>query len=240
MEAEDQEPREAVEATFGPVSEHTTTPSVSARDVLDAFVDPVELGKRLDDPELRSHLVQRIVVEHPSVSVRVRATTHPNCPPAALSFAAKHPDSELRAAAARHPRCPQSALARLVEDTHHTVVTSAARNPTLGSVARAGLAFHHEASIRRLAALGPLTAEAIARLAVDDDEMVRQSVAGRFHLTPTDVSRLCEDPSPTTRLRLAEAILDDPFADPRVLDRLGRDPDPDVRAVIARRHGGVA
>lgn len=243
----DLNPDDAITDMFGPVVERfepeTGAPSPTAgptpRQILEALADIDEVARRLDDDDLPAALVLRVVSEHRSDNMRIHALDHPNCPPRAFEVAARHSGHEVRCAVATNRRTPSHVLGQLMRDDTMSVVMAAASNPSTTPSARATLATHPDPAVRRYAATGPLTDHAVAGLITDHEISVRAAVATRTTLSPVEVARLCEDPSPEIRLCLAQTLADDPLADRRVLKRLARDPDPEVRSVVTARIGAL-
>ena len=224
---------DAIRETFGEVSETGPKP-LDPTDILTAFADVTEVAKRLDEPTLSPLFVERIVAEHPSREVVIAALEHPNCPLSAFGVAVRRDEAEIRHWVARHPRTPGQALAYLADNGEPHIRRLMLGNPATPVEVRSTIAVNGDAALRVAAASGPLSSWAVNVLLGDSRPEVRQAVAGRHVVLPTESSRLCEDPSSTVRLGLAESLAQDPYADRRTLERLARDPDREVREVAAR------
>jgi hypothetical protein len=225
---------DGVGAVFGPVEETAPAdPTVTAEDILDSFVSPVDLHKRIGDPTLPERLVRRIALEHPDERARLSAVEHPSCSGATLAAAARDISSTVRTAVAGHPRTPADALGALLTDTDRTVALAAARNPSTTPAARVALARSGDPHLMMMAATGPLTTAGIDVLLITGDREVRAAVARRDDLVLGHLTRLCEDPIVEVRLALAERLGRDHRADPHALRRLASDHDPTVRAAVA-------
>lgn len=225
---------DGVGAVFGPIEETTAAdPTVTAEDILDSFVSPIDLYRRIADPTLPERLVGRIALEHPDDRARVAAIEHPSCSGATLSGASRDVSSIVRTAVARHPRTPADALGALLTDPDRSVALAAAANPGTTPAARIALARSGDPHLMMMAATGPLTTAGIDILLITGDRDVRAAVARRDDLVMGHLTRLCEDPIVEVRLALAERLGRDHRADPHALRRLAADHDPAVRAAVA-------
>jgi hypothetical protein len=223
-----------VGAVFGRVEETSAAEAgVTAEDILDSFISPIDLYRRIDDPALPERLVRRIALEHPDERARVAAVEHPACGASTLAAAASDTSSPVRTAVARHPRTPPDALGALLADPDHGVALAAAGNPATTPTARIALARSGDPFLMMMAATGPLTAAGIDILLMTGDRDVRAAVARRDDLVMGHLTRLCEDPIVEVRLALAERLGRDRRADAHALRRLAADHDPSVRAAVA-------
>lgn len=129
-----------------------------------------------------------------------------------LERLAADPEAEVRLEVARNPATPLAVLETLASDPEPLVRVHAVDD---------GAAFSND---RR--------AELWNRLLKDPDWRTRGLIAVAPGLPAGLLARLAEDPDQDVRRAVAEC--DRPDLDPQIMERLGRDPAPEVRARIAR------
>lgn len=222
-----------VDAVFGDVTERTDGGSaVDPEDILESFLSPIDLYRRIDEIDLPERLLRRIALDHPDERARARALDHPGCTRAILAAAAADISATVRTAVAHDPRTPAEALGELLVDGNRSVMLAAASNPSTTPSARVALARSNDPHLKMMAATGPLTAAGIDILLTTGDRDVRATVAGRDDLVMGHLLRLCEDPVVDVRLALARRLGNDRRADAHAVRRLAGDHDPGVRAAI--------
>ena len=222
-----------VAEVFGSVEETVSPgPAMTADEILDSFLSPIDLHRRIDDPTLPERYVRRIALEHPDERARLAAIGHPACSGTILAAAGRDMSPTVRAAVAAHPRTPPDALGALLTDPVRAVAMDAASNPATTPAARIALARSGDPHLMMMAATGPLTTAGIDVLLTTGDRDVRAAVARRDDLVIGHLTRLCEDPIVEVRLALAERLGRDHRADPHALRRLAADHDPAVRAAV--------
>lgn len=218
---------------FGGVTEHVDEePALDPEDILESFLSPIDLYRRIDEIDLPERLLRRIALDHPDERARARALDHPGCTRAILAAAAADISPTVRTTVAQDPRTPPDVLGSLLVDGDRRVMLAAAANPSTTPAARVELARSSDPHLKMMAATGPLTAAGIDILLTTGDREIRAAVAARDDLVIGHLLRLCEDPVVDVRLALARRLGNDRRADAHTVRRLAADHDPAVRSAV--------
>ncbi|HEU4567154.1 MAG TPA: hypothetical protein VFR99_03905 [Marmoricola sp.] len=153
------------------------------------------------DERTRQELCEHVLTKA-SASVRGEAYRHLPLPTGVLERAVDTGEVQVRKGVARRTDCPPHLLAMLLHDTTESVAQAAARNPALpesaliaglvsrdtslhphllGTLRRLTWAGRHpDPRVRRMAAAVERRPEVIARLAEDEDDLVRAGASARL------------------------------------------------------------
>jgi hypothetical protein len=141
-----------------------------------------------------------------------------------LDLIAHDPVTEVREHAAIHKLMPPHLLRHLATDPEASVRRSVAWNPATPTPTRLSLSFDPVPEVVAETARKTLPRWRVNQLADHPEIIVRKSLAGRAHLTHTLMEKLSRDPEPQVRAALALRM-----TTVRITRRLARDPDPIVR-----------
>lgn len=141
-----------------------------------------------------------------------------------LDLIAHDPVAEVREHAANHKGMPPHLLRRLANDPEASVRRLVAWNSSTPPDTRLRLSLDPDPKVVEGTARGVLPRWRINELADHPEVIVRKRLAGRAHLTHTLMERLSRDPEPQVRAALALRM-----TTVRITRRLARDPDPIVR-----------
>ena len=188
---------------------------------------PIVTGPWQNPPTLSPHERLGTLIDRKSPSKGAWAS-HPTYPVCLLAELVDDPATLVRYSIATHPWVPADVLARLARCAGSTARGSIARHERTPIPTLEALSNDEAPRVRAAAAANArLPRQHLVRLAQDDD-LVREQVAGRADCPHALLGELARHPDPHVRRGVAQNA----HAPPALLGKLAADPDDNIRAHV--------